>query len=459
MFSMLSQILISPLQWFRRASLALRLAVLIGVFQVAIVLFATIAVFALGEFAVLQLWWSPGKILTLFALFIAVPVLVHRATLLWCEHSPTRWSDITVAWSAAVSDLKRHGIDPEEWPIFLVLGTNGDARESALLNTSGAPLLVSGSPGRGTTLHVYASADAIYVCLNSIGQLGAAAAARRGMGDAQGIAKSLQDEVSRLDAFCDLLLRERAPYVPCNGFLVVLPLDLEHRSSKAISALGDALAADLHRLTRRLHVRAPAVFLGTGLEHEAGVTEFFEILASKQQPQVNADKTVSKPTGRESARGGMFPVGIQPTPAHLAAVAAHAVGPLTDEIAELLLDPDSQAEQWTRIRLLKMLCRLRLYGAVQLDEMLGKVFAAELSEDYMPLLAGAFTGSLSEDQDRQGFLRGVLSFQVDQQAELEWNRPRVEADTRARSASRVLFASALFLLVAAVGMLWWRLFA
>ncbi len=77
----------------------------------------------------------------------------------------------------------------------------------------------------------------------------------------------------------------------------------------------------------------------------------------------------------------------------------------------------------------------------------------------MPLLAGAFTGSLSEDQDRQGFLRGVLSFQVDQQAELEWNRPRVEADTRARSASRVLFAAALFLLLAAVGMLWWRLFA
>ncbi len=451
------QLLMSPIKWFQNASMAARLALLAGVFQFILVLFATAAVLVAGEWTVLQLWWSPGKILALLALFIAVPVLVHRAVLLWCEPSIARWPDIASAWRAILDDLRRQDIELKDLPVFLVFGTDGDAVETALLNASPTPLVVSCSPGRGGPLHAYATHESVYICLSAVGQAARVIAQRQSSALNGSTTDWRLDESSRLETVCELVLQERSPFVPINGVLAILPVDLSQRSSKQTRELGNSIAADLQQLTRRLQVRAPATFLCTGLEQESGLSDFFSMLAAKQQPQVNADQTVSKPTGRESTRGSAFPVGIWPTPDHIASVAAHAVGPLTDEIAELLLDPSSTAKQWTRIRLLKMLCRLRLNGAAQLGELLQAIFAPDIPVEDAPLLSGVFTGAVSVNPEHQGFLRGVFSFMIEQQAELEWTERRILTDTRAARAASILIGIAVTLFASGCGLLWWKL--
>ncbi len=451
------QLLMSPIKWFQNASMAARLALLAGVFQLVVVLFATVAVLVAGEWAVLQMWWNPGKILALFALFIAVPLLVHRATLLWCEPSNARWPDIAAAWRAILSDLRRQDIELKDVPVILVFGTDGDAVEAALINASPMPLVVSCSPGRGGPLHAYATREAVYICLNAVGQAALVVAQRQSSVSIDGNTDLHPDESSRLDTVCELLLKERSPFVPINGVLAILPVDLSQRSSKQTRELGNSIAADLQQLTRRLQVRAPATFLCTGLEQESGLSDFFSMLAARQQPQVNADQTVSKPTGRESTRGVTFPVGVWPTPDHIASIAAHAVGPLTDEIAELLIDPASNATQWSRMRLLKMLCRLRLNGAAQLGELLQAIFAPDIPVEDAPLLAGVFTGAVIVNPEHQGFLRGIFSFMIEQQAELQWTERRVVTNTRAAGAASILIGMAVILFVLGCGLLWWKL--
>lgn len=444
------------LSWLRRSSLATRLAILTGLFQIAVALFATAAVLMAGDWAVLQLWWSPRKILALLALFTATPLLVHRATWLWLERPTTRWPDIEKSWRAVTEDLGRQQVDLKEWPLFLVLGTDGDDIENALLTCSSAELIVSGSPGRGGPLHAYASNDAIFLCLSGIGETAPAAADCRDSRNQRTLKQTDRDSASRLATMCDLLQRERSPFVPINGILAVVPVELGCRSSNRTTRLGNAIAEDLHQLTRRLRVRAPATFLCTGLESETGLAEFFTILESRQQPRVNSDQTVSKPTGREDARGTSFPVGIWPTQEHVSAISANAAGPLTDEIAGFLLDPTQPAELWTRIRLLKMLCRLRLNAASQLIDLLNKVFAHDSTPENTPLLAGAFIGSLSSEPDRQGFLSGVLDGLVELQAELEWTGEQADGDIRASRAAKTLALYSVVIVIAAIAILWWK---
>ena len=157
------RLIFGPIQWFRQASLAARLAFLFGLFQIVIVLLATGAVLFAGEWVVLQLWWSPGKIFLLLLLFISVPILVYRSALLWCEIPTARWPDVTSAWNTIIQDLKRQDVDLEEWPVYLVLGSDGNGLESALFRYAATPLLLSESLGAGAPLHAYATKEAVYI--------------------------------------------------------------------------------------------------------------------------------------------------------------------------------------------------------------------------------------------------------------------------------------------------------
>ncbi len=453
------RLIFGPIQWFRQASLAARLAFLFGVFQIVIVLLATSAVLFAGEWVVLQLWWSPGKIFLLLLLFISVPILVYRSALLWCEIPTARWPDVTSAWNTIIQDLKRQDVDLEEWPVYLVLGSDGNGLESALFHYAATPLLLSGSPGAGAPLHAYATKEAVYITLNSIGHTAAAAKACRNQKSDSDHQYGRKEEASRLDALCSLLAMERAPFVPINGILSLVQVDYAHLVSQPLTKLAIAQAQDFQRITHRLGVRAPVTFLAVGLENEAGFADYAELLSAEQQPKVNADQTVSKPTGREEAKGVRFPVGIRPTNDQLTAVAANAMGPLTDNIAEMVLDPARLPEQQRRIRLVELLCRIRLHGASQLNEVLQQVFSNNLTTADLPLLSGAFAGALGPEPEKQGFLAGVLSHLNDQQAELDWTRKSLRSDERARRAARILFGLTMALLLLSSGMLWWNLVA
>jgi hypothetical protein len=442
--------------WFARASLAARLALVIGIFQVAIVVLATAAVLFAGEWAVLQLWWSPGKVLALLLLLITVPWLVYQTARLWLSPRSARWPEIGTAWRAIREDLERQGISLGEVPLFLVLGTDGASREGALFAELRPAAILAGSPGSGGPLHAYASPEAVFLCLNGVGAMAVATAAADGGPAAATAGDRRHDAVDRLETLCDLLASDRAPLVAINGVLVVVPLDLPRPAAAATERLAEAAAEDIGVMVREFGVRMPVTLLATGLEDDPVVTDLFALLAQRQPVRVGADRIVSQSSGREEARGAPFPPGLAPEPEHLVALVTHAFAPIVDQIAELLLEPARIGEQPLNRRLLACLVRLRMRGAAQLRVVLERVFSRETAAAGLPMLAGCYVAALSADPARRGFLSGVLTRVVEQQAELEWTDARWRADARASRAAVALFGLAIACFVATAVLLWWK---
>lgn len=461
----LASILLAPFRalaglgtWFARASLAARLALVVGIFQIAILVLATAAVLFAGEWAVLQLWWSPGKVLALLLLLVAVPVLVYQTARLWLSPRSARWPEIGIAWRAIREDLRRQDISLGDAPLFLVLGTDGATREAALFAELRPATILAGSPGSGGPLHAYASPEAVFLCLNTIG--GMAAAVAEGAADDPQVSATVgerrHEAADQLKTLCDLITADRAPLVPINGVLVVVPLDLPRPATAATERLAAAAAEDVGVMVREFGVRMPVTFLATGLEADPVVTDLFTLLAQRQPVRVGADRIVSQPSGREGARGAPFPPGLAPEQEHLVGMCAHAIGPVIDEIAELLLEPTRIGEQPMNRRLLACLVRLRLHGVAQLQVVLERVFSREVMTAGLPLLAGCYVAALSPEAERRGFLTGALARVVEQQAELEWTDARWRADARASQAAMVLFGLALICLVTTAALLWWK---
>jgi hypothetical protein len=446
---------------FAKASFAMRLAVVTGLFLTVVFVLATAAMLFAGEWALLQLWWSPTKVIAFLLLLLLAPLLVYQSVRLWSDSDGTRWPDVAEAWAAIGRDLERQGIRLSETPLFLVFGLAGTEREAAMFAEMKPPPLLAGSPGSGGPLHAYASADAIYLVVDDVGRacgVVRAAADRQEGGTGRSVATKARREASdRLAALCRIISRERQPVVAVNGVLVAVPLDLtvsSHTGAADEAHFGYAVAADMRTLVREFGLRMPVTFLGVGVENDPATEEFFAILAGQQKPRVNADKTVSQPTGREDACGTAFPPGLLPTKEMLVAVVANAVGPLIDQIDEVLLDLTRSADTASNRRLLSLLLRLRLGGAEQLGDVLEQVFLASTDAEDTPLLAGCYIAALSADAKRTGFVSGVFDRVAEHQADLQWTSARRQADNRAASVAFVLFGLSLLCVLAACLVIW-----
>jgi hypothetical protein len=481
----------AAVRWFAKASVAARIAWIVALFQSVVVVLAAIVVFGTGDRAVLQSWWSPGKAVALLLLLIVVPLLVYQAARLWLEHQGGRWPDIAAAWSAAVAELGRQQISFTESPLFLVLGSDGGEAERALFAEPPTPLVVEQSPAGGGPLHIFASRDAIFVCFSGAGQTAVASAAVRSAstggvqawnssqtetasgavadqsggehgeaaiaGDGQRSApanppprsgKERRQATDRLEFACDQLRQARMPLAAINGVVVLLPLQINRTADAEAASLGQAVGEDLATMTRELGVRAPVTLVAGVLQDDPAIDDLLT--------RLDAGK-------RSAACGQPFPLGLPPTPEHLHALAFNATGSLNDRLAELLLDPRRIAQQPANRHLLAMLGRLRLHVSTQIARVLQQAFSPDLHggvdgrRGLMPLLAGCYVASISGNASRRAYVRGLLDRVVQMQGELDWTDESLRAEAWAGRTSRVLFAAAALMVVAIVGIVWWRL--
>ena len=479
---------VAAVRWFGNVSVAARIAWIVALFQFVVVLLAVGVVVWTGDRAVLQSWWSPGKALALLALLLVVPLLVHQAARLWLEHQDGRWPDLRAAWDAATIELARQQIALTESPLFLVLGTDGGESERALFAEPPTALVVEQSPSGGGPLHLFASEDAIFVCLSGAGQTSVAAAAVRAaaadgartgssLPTAPAVAsdrdpsgepadasagggqrpapttaalqsgKERREALERLEYACDQLRQARVPMAAINGVLVLLPLQMNHPTDAHASSLGQALGGDLATVTRVLGVRAPVTVLAGVLQDDPAIEELLS--------RLDAGK-------RSAACGQPFPPGLTPTPESLRALALNATGPLNDLLGELLLDPRRISQQPTNRHLLAMLLRLRLHVSSQLARVLPPAFCPDPHHSgggrggFAPLLAGCYVASISRQPNRRAFVREVLDRVVHLQGELDWTDESLRAEAWALRTSRGLFA-AVAVMVAAIGaIIWWK---
>jgi len=95
-------------------------------------------------------------------------------------------------------------------------------------------------------------------------------------------------EVERCEArfryLCRLLVRDRAPYVPLNGILVLLPFAAADTDQDALDT-GTACQRDLALARQVLQVNCPVFALICDLESAPGFAEFLELFPAKQRHQ------------------------------------------------------------------------------------------------------------------------------------------------------------------------------
>jgi hypothetical protein len=455
-------------RWFASVSAAARIASIVALFQFVVVFLAVLLVLAAGERAVLQSWWSPGKILALLMLLVVVPALVYQAARLWLEHHGGRWADITATWAAASAELARQQIRFDEAPLFVVLGGDGGSAERSLLADASPPLVVEGAPAGGGPLHMYASREAVYISLSGVGQTAVVAARMRA---AQGIdaepaaggapadegatapvpeprgglprsALEREEATDRLSLTCELLQAVREPLAPINGIIVMMPLAIDRGADANAVVLGQAIGEDLVTLTLELGIRVPVTMVAAGLEQDPAMPDLVSRL---------------EPAERLEVSGTAFPPGIVPGVEQLKVAAVNTGGPLTDRIAEMLLDPRRIDQQPGNRHLLAMLCRMRLHVVEQVARVLEQAFAADLHGQDRPMLAGCYLAALGSKADGRLFTRGLLERVVNLQGELDWTNDCLSRNGWATRIARGLFAMVAAMVLAIVAIVWWKL--
>jgi hypothetical protein len=285
-----------------------------------------------SRFLLIQDFWLP-------ILFLLIYVLAWSAwwlyKLLSSEQEMSVFPDIDEAWAEAAKTLGRAGLSLRDLPLFVVLG-RPEAPEEDLFQAAGLQLVVNQTPRGSAPVHLYASRDAIYVTCAGASLLGRQATilAVEGLPDI-GSAASVGDEfdagqtlkakapaekkiiklmaktigrqatalerrlmrreggfklpdllkntpevdlhTARLEHVCRLIVRDRRPYCPVNGLLLLVPFgssDTDHDAQQT----GEIIQRDLATVQRVLKVHCPLFALVCDLETLPGFREFIRCL-------------------------------------------------------------------------------------------------------------------------------------------------------------------------------------
>ena len=143
------------------------------------------------------------------------------------ERPSGEFSEIDDAWAEATGALVNAAIDIQELPIYLILGRPASG-EANLFHAAGLELVLPPTPARlAAPLRICASRDAIYItCAESslVGQEPHEFAAPQSSPPRPENALAGQAQtLARLKYLCRLLGKQRKPYCPLNGIVLLIP--------------------------------------------------------------------------------------------------------------------------------------------------------------------------------------------------------------------------------------------
>lgn len=105
-------------------------------------------------------WLRIAGVLLLIAV---IPYVVYKLIELWMEGEQSPFPDLDYAWAVGLHALATNGLAIDSIPIYLVLGSNSEQQERALMNASGRRMRVEGVPAGPAPIHWYANPDGIYL--------------------------------------------------------------------------------------------------------------------------------------------------------------------------------------------------------------------------------------------------------------------------------------------------------
>lgn len=144
----------------------------------------------------LAFWSSTGRpfpqskfravyLITVLLLVVVIPVIVYHVLRLWLEGEVSPFTDIDKAWNAGLAELENQGIDLQQTPLFLIVGSPDELQNKALFDAARISLGLRDLPAGPAALHWFANAEAIYVALTRVGCLSRLAALGKAAGEAQ----------------------------------------------------------------------------------------------------------------------------------------------------------------------------------------------------------------------------------------------------------------------------------
>ncbi len=288
--------------------------------------------FVRAPFLILRTVWLP----LLFVLFYG---LCWLGAALWRQLGPERLSDefpeIDQAWQEARDALAEASIDLTEPPLFLILGRPAGG-EKSFFNAAQIRLQVKQVPRNADSpLTISANQDGIFVTF-AASLLGRFAELLPAEPDVSGSAptrpatsadddaalsvrsrsvllKDAEDAercLARLRHFCQLIARDRQPFCPINGLVILIPFAAtcdDARTKEAASLCNRDLAAARESLA----VNCPIFAVVCDFEHAFGFREFLEFYPEGQRRRLLGQTWPLTPELDAQGRVRMIEKGVQ----------------------------------------------------------------------------------------------------------------------------------------------------
>jgi hypothetical protein len=264
---------------------------------------------------------------------------------------------------------------------------------------------------------------------------------------------------ARLEHLCRLLVRDRNPYCPINGILVLIPFAATDGDQDAVDA-GNTLRTDLATVRRTLQVNAPTVALVCDLETAPGCNEFMSHFSEKQRVQRIGQRFPLVPD-LEGQNGQTDEL----RAAALDGLARWIFGSVVPGwVYKYFHEEKPGKEELPDVVKANAKLFLFMHQLRERQRRLSRILAlgvARGKEDgEAPLFGGCYIGGTGAEKDRdQGFVAGVFRRLTEEEDKVSWTTRALEEEANCRRMTGLTQVVFVVLSVAVVSLLGYAIFS
>ena len=257
----------------------------------------------------------------------------------------------------------------------------------------------------------------------------------------------LERTTSRLRHLCTLIARDRQPYCPVNGLLVLLPFAASDDELTA-GQTAVLLERDLATVRQALEVRCPLVTLICDMENTPGGRELLERFPEDQRHRRLGVSFPMLAQCDSENTPEMIRTGVRWTCEGL-------IPPLVYRLARIRGRQDSAGTEESRLNrnLYRLVTQLRRRES-RLERILLRAICPDEASSWM--LTGCYLAATGEDAVRgQGFAGGIFPQLVQVQNHVAWTREALADDRTCRRLTLLGYVGLAAFVVVAVSLAWW----
>ena len=498
-------------------SLPARIALLVAIFLVICVATASVAFYQTENRASWNYWVNPVRVTVIAVLLVVIPLVVYQVLRLWLTGVRSRFPDIDEAWRAGLAELQRCGIDLSQIPIFLVLGSAGEAQEKAVFGAARLDLRIRDLPPGPAALHWFATADAVYLvltntcCLSSLAALG-----RSVLGEERSRVAPSRPRPAVENIRGTVMVGGSNPSVASSSPMPAAASSdaAPHSDIRGTMMLGAAVGDRMPQTAEKKLVMLPPADAGEQRARLGYVCELlrrlrrplcpvngllawlpYDLILRGSREAIELERCVKRDmdalreglmlrcpvtvlvvgmeedagfrellrrVGRDRGLAQRFGKGFSlwnpPLHERLTAVCLHACSAFEDWIYALFAERGSLSKPGNT-KLFALLCNMRRNVQTRLAKIVanGFGFDPEVEPDHEPLLfGGLYFAATGETEDRQAFIKSVFDKLPEQQEEIEWTEPALREDGKYRTLALCAYVLDTLLLAGLVGMFVYR---